>query len=119
MIRFCPLREISFRNAPCLVEHEKNHIKGLWHATSDLEGHFATEIPQEMILEVAEAVATAEREGVRVEWIDREIGKTLKARDHSRFGQNTIQLIEQVAVLAQQLDKVASELGRLESEMSG
>lgn len=55
---------------------------GLFCAGSDLEGLSTIEIPQEKILEVAEAMAPAESEGVQVEWIDLEIGKILRLRDH-------------------------------------
>lgn len=40
------------------------------------------ELSQEIILEVAEALAVGEDKGARVEWIDQEIDKILKTKDH-------------------------------------
>lgn len=90
-------------------------LQGLWNATSVCEGQAAIEIPQKTTLEVAETIATAESEGVQVDWIDREIGKILKAKDHQRFAQSADQLRERVAVLQRQLDEVAGKLRCLEA----
>lgn len=65
------------------------------------------------------AEAAAESDGVRIKLFDWGIGRILKARDHHRLAQNADQLTEEVAVLWQQLDEVASELGHLEVEMLG
>lgn len=94
-------------------------LKGLWLIASDLEGCSTTEIPQKTILEVAEAVEATESKGVRVEWIGLEIGRILRAKDLYRLAQNINQLRERIVILQQQLDKVASKLGRPMVEMSG
>lgn len=58
----------------CWSNMKRTILEGLWRS--------ATEFPQEMILEVVEAVAAVESEGVQVKWIDREIGRILRAKDH-------------------------------------
>lgn len=54
-------------------------------------------------------------EGVQVEWIGREVGKILRARDHNQLAQNVDQLRERV----HQLDEVTDELERLGAGMLG
>lgn len=46
-------------------------------------GRAATGIPQETTLEVAEAVATVESEGVKVNWIDRRLERSSRLRTTS------------------------------------
>lgn len=74
-----------------IVEYEENHTRGT-------QTRSATEIPYKKTLEVAEAMATAEGEGVQVEWIDLDIGRMLRARDHCWLSRNADQLRERVAV---------------------
>lgn len=74
-------------------------LQELSSAASALEGQVATKIFEETILEVAEAVATAEREGVQVDWIDREIVIILKAKDHHRLAQATDQERERIEIV--------------------
>lgn len=93
-------------------------VKGLWNVASTLEGQSTTEVPQETILEVAKAVTAAEREGVKVEWIDRKISEIVRPRNRHQLAQYADQLREQVVVLQQQLNEVAGEMELLESEMS-
>lgn len=84
----------------------------------DLKRQSATELPQETILDVTEAVAAAEDEGVRVNWIDQEIRKILKAWDHHRLDKSLPTERENHS-LQQQLDEASSELEHLEVEMAG
>lgn len=100
-----------------LASVKKGILEGLGNTASALEGHAATEIPQQTILEVEEAIAAMEGEGVRVDWISKHIGKLLKAKDHHRLARNVNQLREHVAGVQRQLDEIVDELGRLEAEM--
>lgn len=59
---------------------KKTILQGLWNAALALEEQAATVIPQQTILDVVEAVAAMEDEGVQVDWIDREIKKFLRPR---------------------------------------
>lgn len=55
----------------------KRTILEAWCVVPNLEGRSTIELSKEIILEVTEAVATAEDDVVRAEWIDQEIGKIL------------------------------------------
>lgn len=117
LIESSPSRAIS-RSMCVLAKNERTILEGLWSTVSNLEGQSATKLSQETILKVVEAVAVVEEEGVH-EWIDHEIGKILKARDHRHLTKNADQLRERVIALQQQLDEALSELEGLEALMVG
>lgn len=98
---------------------KKTILKRVWNEASALESHGVTQISQKTILEVAEAVAVTEGEGVQVDWIHREINKILKAKDHHSLTQNADQIRERIAAVQRQLDEMVDELEQLEAEMSG
>lgn len=68
---------------------------------------------------MAKTLAASEGDGVLVDWIDREIGKILKAKEHHQLSQNVDKLRERVATVQRQLDEMVGELERVEAEMPG
>lgn len=66
-----------------------------------------------------EANTTGKGVGVQVDWIDREIGKVLKAQDRHQLAQNASQMRQHIEGVRRQPDIMEGELKQLEEEMSG
>lgn len=61
-------------------------LEELWDATSKLERQTASHLP-EFIYEVVDTVEAAENVEVKVDWIDRVIGRISNARGHHKLVQ--------------------------------
>lgn len=79
-------------------------LEELFDADTKLKGHTALHIPPEVIYEVVDTVETRENVGVKVDWIERVVGKILKVTHNYKLIQTRNSLRAQIGEMQKQLD---------------
>lgn len=93
-------------------------LKGIFERVQELESFSVLEVPGEVIARVARVISTAEKAGIRVDWLDRAIGDICSRRDQAVLASKRDQLSNRAAKLREELRKVDEELERVCAEMT-
>lgn len=93
-------------------------LTGLFDGVQELESFSVLDVPDEVIARIARVISTAEKFGIRVDWLDRALGEICSRREHAVLEDRRNRLSNQAAKLREELRKVDEELEGVNAEMA-